>query len=522
MDVKTEHIEGHTARLTVNLSAQEMQDSMRRAAKRLAKQLRVPGFRPGKAPYHVIESYLGRGAILEEALEARTQDIYRDALERSAVEPADMGSMVDIQDNDGAITLTFEVPKAPEVALGDYRDYREELNVEPVSDEEVNEQLEELREQRAIIETVDRPAQVGDQLRAEIAVTWWHVEAHEDDDDAEDDSAADGTQDADDKEAEKPHPIEEVLFGDDDDDDDEPEGHEHVLLDDEDAIIILREPDDERDMLPGLSARLVGAGAEDDLSFHLDLPEDFEDPNLAGEQVLVEIFIHEVQSRTVPELTDTFAQTASDGQHETLLDLRIKMRENLQKEKQDEAQNQLFENFLEELVAGATFHYHAATLAEEETQQLNRLDYTLRQNAGLGLEDWMRALNKSEAELREQYRPASIKQLQQRLALQEFIQAERLTISGTDIDAEIDTLVQSFGEQAEIYRQIFDTDYARQDVAQRLISRKMVDRVVEIAQGTAPDLETLAAQDADDAAPEPSDDGQTVASDEGSASQDPA
>ena len=133
LNVQTEHLENHTARITVDVDAEQINQAMRQAARQIAKKARIPGFRPGKAPFNVIVTMFGYEYVLGEALEKIGNDIYREALETSGVEPYAPGNLEKM--DEGGQKLTFIVPKQPEVELGDYREVRIEHEPIEVTDE---------------------------------------------------------------------------------------------------------------------------------------------------------------------------------------------------------------------------------------------------------------------------------------------------------------------------------------------------------------------------------------------------
>ena len=122
LNVQTDHLDNHTARLTVEVDAERMDKAMRSAARRLSHRATIPGFRPGKAPYHIVLNMFGRAYVLDQALEMVGNDIYREALEASGVEPYAPGSLEDVSKTGRARVW---VPKQPTVALGDYAHPRE-------------------------------------------------------------------------------------------------------------------------------------------------------------------------------------------------------------------------------------------------------------------------------------------------------------------------------------------------------------------------------------------------------------
>ena len=507
MEVQVEHLEGHVAQLTVTVEEEETLASKKKAARRLAKKVRIPGFRPGKAPYQVIVNMLGDGAILEEALEEIGQQLYVDALDKSDVDPAAPGSFVDFKEEDGQLILTYEVPKQAIVDLKDYRDIREPLEVEAVTDEMVSRALESLRDQRAVVEDADRPAQIDDEVELDIAVTWWHEEDHDHDDEAEEAESESEADDDDDEDEEAESEADaQTEVSDDDDDGDHDHGHSHTLIDDREADVILRAADDDRDLMPGFSEHVVGLSEGDEKAFELVMPDDFEDERLAGETVDVALTVNKVRNRTLPELNDTFAASATQGEQETLLELRVKIRSDLEEAAENAARQDLFVEVMEKIAEQAEVTYHEVMVDTYVEDMLRSMDATIQQQANMKLDDFLHITGQSMDDLRASRREEAKERLIRDVILIEVADQERIRVEEADVDAEIEKMVEPFGEQSDTYRKLFDTPDQRDGLRERVLMEKLLQRVVDISTGNAPPLEEIQAaadEDAEESASEP-------------------
>ncbi len=171
MNIQTEHQDNHTALVTVVLEPERVDKALRKAAQKLGKKGRIPGFRPGKAPFNIIMNLYGRQYVLGEAIEEIGDEVYHEVLETSGVEPYGAGSLQDIKDDEEGVRLIFRIPERPVVELGSYRDtIRLPYEVKEVTDEMVTRAMEGLREEQALLEPVERPAKMGDR------VTLSHIE----------------------------------------------------------------------------------------------------------------------------------------------------------------------------------------------------------------------------------------------------------------------------------------------------------------------------------------------------------
>ncbi len=225
LTIRTEPMEDRQLALKVEVAQERVEQELRKAARKLAGQYRIPGFRKGKAPYHIVTQYVGLPALFDEFIEELGQEVYRTAIEQEKIEPYAMAAL-DIETLE-PLTYSFVVPLEPEIDLGDYRSLRVEEE-EPVIDEaEIDEQLEAAREQYSAWADVDRPSQYGDTLTIDIKSVI--VPA-----DGEDDG---GTDDA-------------------------PDGEQTVVLDETDWDVTL-DPDNPMDP-PGLDDALLGLSPGDE------------------------------------------------------------------------------------------------------------------------------------------------------------------------------------------------------------------------------------------------------------------
>jgi trigger factor len=135
LNIQTERLENHTARMTVAVDTDRLEKAKQKAAQQLSRRVNIPGFRKGKAPYRILLNYLGEAAILEDAIEVLGNDIYKEALTESGLEPYGPGEIEGVELENGPV-LKFIVPLQPEVSLGTYRDVRVEYTAPEVKDEE--------------------------------------------------------------------------------------------------------------------------------------------------------------------------------------------------------------------------------------------------------------------------------------------------------------------------------------------------------------------------------------------------
>ncbi len=455
MELQVEHLADHTAQLKVKVDPEKVEQAMRGAARKVSKELRIPGFRPGKAPYHVVLNLVGREGLIREAIEDIGDDIYGKALDESGIQPYAAGEITDLNVEDG-LTLTFIVPKRPEVNLGDYRTLRLDYTDPEVTEEAVENALDRTRETLAVAEPAERPAQMGDRVMLKIRGVFADSEGHVHDHDHE------------------------HVEGEEHDHD-----HAEVFFDEANYEVILRE-DPKRDLLPEFSAQLVGLIEDDMKSFSLSIPEDEENKELAGRPVNFEITVNKVESMTLPGKDNFLAELATNGEVKTLDGLRDKLRVDLREAMVSMADEEYFVKAVDKLLETAEITYPNLMLEDYIDDMLNDVDQNLRQRVGVPLSDYLKLINKPEHEFRQDYSERAVDRLRRSLIMSELANQEGLTVDEASIDAEIEKRLEQFGAQSEMFRQFLHQDENRRNLAIDLVSQRTVRRLIEIAKGLNP------------------------------------
>jgi len=500
LSTQIEHLDNHSARLTVDVTADRVDKAMHRAASRIAKQVNIPGFRKGKAPYNVVLQRFGAAAVMEEAIEELGNEVYREALEEAKIEPYAPGSLENVE-TEPSMKLVFVVPKQPEVDLGNYRDIRQPLEIPEVEDETVTETMKAMQDREALVETVDRPAQMGDQVKLHVkgdqvhpADERDHDHAHEHDHEhdheheGEAETKAEGETESPKAEGETEAKAEDAT----------PETFTTPYVDN-DITAILTEDEEKDDVLPGFSAHIVGMKVGDKQSFSLAYPADYKIEGLSRHGFNLEVEIQEVQSRTLPELNDDFAKRVTNNEVDNLLDLRIRVRKDLQEARTRDAESKFADEVLDKVIEQATVKYPEDMVTEYTDDILQSLDRNLRER-GLSLEHYKRIENKTDEDLRKDYREAAVKRLTRALALGELINREKLTVSDADVDEQIDKMSEQFGEQAATFRQMLNRAENKRSIAMDLITNRAFRRLIDIAQGKNPPIEEPSEEPAQESA----------------------
>ena len=217
--------------------------------------------------------------------------------------------------------------------------------------------------------------------------------------------------------------------------------------------------------------------------------------NIAGKRANFKVKIKKIETVTLPAMNDDLAARVTEKEETplTLLQLRIRTRENLQEAAEQQAKSTYAGEALDALVERATIAFPEVMVDDQTETYLERLDQDFRRQ-GLTLEDYMRIANKQRDELKTDYRDIAIKNLKRDWYCVRSAAPRRLMLASDAINAEIDKMLGRFGEQAESLRSVLDTPQMRESIENDLLEKGTLDRIVAIAKGEAPALDTPAGE----------------------------
>lgn len=473
LNIQTEHLDNQMARFTVEVDEDRLEKAKRAAARQIARRVNIPGFRKGKAPYRILVQSGLESQILYDAVENLSQEIYRETIEQTDLDPYGPGTFEDFK-VEPSPTFIYTVPLQPKVDLNDYRSVRLEFEKPEVSDEAVDEAMKRIQQQEALVEESHKPAALGNRLTLDIHSTF-------SDDPPE--VAANASEE----------PVEAEEEAEDHDHD-----HEHhapekgaAFLHEHDAQLILDAEDEP--VLPGFNEALIGKNVGDKAEFELTVPEDDEDyKDIAGRRIKFEVDVKKIEVVTLPELNDDLAARVTQDEDEplTLLQLRMRMRETMQEELERRARDTYASRVVDEMVEIADIAYPPAMVDDQIDDMIRDLDQRLRQQ-GLSIETYLKVTNTTREDLQEQYRENAEAGVKRSLIMREMVSAEKLVAPEEKINERIEEMLKQFGEQAESIRSVLDTPNMRANIANDLLQAELINRLVAIGTGEAPDLSEL-------------------------------
>jgi trigger factor len=404
LKIETQPLEDHQVKLVVEVEPEPFEKAKRRAASRLSRRTKIPGFRPGKAPYQIVQRHIGEEVILEESLDILLKDLYPKIIEEAEIEPHGPGKLENVVSVD-PLKLEFVVPLASEVELGDYRSIRFPYEPEETTEQDVEDVLQDLRHRQAMDEPVERPAQEGDHVYIRLSA-------------------------------------ERVIAE---------EGQDPALIADRpQSLLIASEDDDMENEWPfsGFSRELIGMSPGDEKSLTHTFPEDSDYEALKGVTAEFKVTMEEVKSRTLPELNDEFAQSVGD--YAGLEELRSEIRNSLEQQNKKTYDDDYDDKILNEVVEQSTIKYPPQMLEEEIDEVLHQLEHRL-ESQNLDLDTYLMTREMDKDDLREEVKPVAEKRLKRSLVLLEISKEEDVDISPDEVQAEteraLDILSRTMSEK---------------------------------------------------------------------------
>ncbi len=425
MKVTKEKTENSQVFLTIEMEPEEVEESMAESYQRLAKRANIPGFRKGKAPRAILERYLGKDSVLEDALNHLLPQAYEKAIKEQQVE-AIAHPEIELVQSDPVI-FKAKVPLMPVVQLGDYQNIKLKPDPVKVTAANVNEVIEQLRHQNATWESVERAIKFGD-----LAV--FNLE-----------SQVDGS------------PFINR------------EGVQYLVM--QGSI----------SPAPGFAEELIGMKKGDEKRFNIKLPADYAQKEFAGKEANFTVKMLEVKQEILPQLNDKFA-TQLGPEIKNMAALKEEVSRNLKLRAEAKARAD-FENKVIDTVVDSSQVEFPPVLVESEIHRMMHEQTRQFERQGANLEEYLKSIGKTEEQMHEELHPAATTRVTRSLVLGKVAETEKVEVNDKEIDNEIGTMLQNAAENKEELQKALNTPPSRDSIRQILLTRKTVDRLVEIAQG---------------------------------------
>ncbi len=394
MSVQVENLEKNMAKLTIEVSAEDLERAIQAAYMKEKGRISLPGFRKGKVPRKMVEKMYGAGIFYEDAANTLIQENYPQAVDESGVDIVSRPSIEVTQIESGKpFIFTAEVAVRPEVKLGAYKGVEVTKTEITVTDEEVDAAVEKERGNNARTVTVtDRPVQSGDTAVIDF------------------EGFVDG------------EPFEGG------------KGENHSLEIGSHSFIDTFED------------QLIGKNSGDEVDVNVTFPEKYQAEELAGKPALFKVKIHEIKTKELPDLDDEFAQDVSE--FDTLEEYRADVRKNLTEQKQNEVKRAQEDEALQTIIDASEMEIPDAML---DTQCENMLDEFAQRisQSGLTMEQYMQFSGLTPEKLKDQVRPEALTRIKSSLVLEQIAKDENIEVTDEEIDAEIAKMAAAYGMEAD-------------------------------------------------------------------------
>jgi len=425
LKVIKEKEENRQAFITVEMEPADMEEGMQDAYRHLVQKADIPGFRKGKAPRAVVERTLGKGRMLEEAIDHMIPEAYEKACKEQNIVPYAQ-PQVEITKAD-PLVFKAVVPLVPTVELGDYQGIRLEPEISEVKAENIDSVMEELRHQHATWEPVDRPVEYNDLAVIDINA---------------------------------------------DDDEDKP-----LVKKASSQYQVLK---DSLSPAPGFAAELVGMKKGESKEFDLTFPEDYPSKQVAGKKAHFKVKLHEIKEEKLPELNDDFAQQIST-EFKTVQDVRNEAEKSLKLRAEENARMNHEEKVINTAVEQSKIEYPPVVIDLEINRILNDQDRQM-QMAGQTIDDYLKSINKTAEQLVEDLRPIATRNVAASLVLSKIAETEKIEVTEEEIMNGINNMVRGISQdKQDEMRKLLDTPQTRQSLTQTLKTRKVIERLTDIA-----------------------------------------
>lgn len=423
MSSKLEKIENNIATMEITVTPEKLEEGIMKSYLKSVKKFNIPGFRKGKAPRKIIERYYGEAVFFEDAINYVCPEAYDEAVKEHNISPVDRPDIDIIEiENGKGIVFKATVTVKPEVTLGEYKGIEVAKKEYNVTDEDVDKEIEAMREKNArIVEVTDRPIKNGD-----IAIIDFK-------------GFVDGKQFE--GGTSENHSL-EIGSG---------------------------------QFIPGFEEQLVGAEAGKEVEVNVTFPEDYRSEELAGKPALFKVTVKEIKEKQLVPLDDEFAKDVSE--FDSLEELKADIRKKREEEAARLSKQQFEDDVINKAVENATVDIPEVMVDSQVNVMLRDFDYQLRYQ-GLNLETYLKYMNTDMDKLKESYRPMALSRVKSQLVLEKIGEAEGITASDEDLNAEIEKTAKHYKQDMDKFKSTLKEDELSY-IKDGIVVQKTIDFLVE-------------------------------------------
>ncbi len=381
--------------LLVEIDAETFEKAVEKAFKKNAKTIEIKGFRKGKAPRHIIEKLYGENVFYEDALNECYPAAIDEAAKEAGVEIVDFQDVeFDLKSMDkSGVEFSVKVTVKPEVEVKNYKGLKAEKPSVEVTDEDINAEIDKLRERdSAMVPVEDRAAQNDDIVVFDF------------------DGYVDG---------------EQFEGG-------KAEGYSLKL--------------GSGQFIPGFEDQIVGKKIDEEFDVNVTFPEDYHAEELKGKEAVFKCKLHEIKERVLPEVDDDFVKDVSE--FKTVDELKEDLKKKVSERKEKEANTAVETQLIEEMLKGFEAEIPQAMIDNKVMENIKDFDYTL-QMQGLNMQTYMQYMGLTLDQLKEQYKEQSEKQVKMRLAFEKIAELEKIEPTAEDVEAQYKEYSEMYGMELD-------------------------------------------------------------------------
>ena len=428
MSLQVEKLEKNMAKLTIEVSAEDLDKAMEKAYQKQKSRISLPGFRKGKAPRKMIESMYGKGVFMEDAVNSLVPQEYTKALGECDLEIVSQPEINVTQMEPGkALIFTADVAVKPEVTLGDYKGVEVPKSEIAVTDEEVDAEVKKEKDKNA------RTVAVEDRAAANGDITTIDFEGF----------------------------VDGVAF-------EGGKGTDYALTLGSGTFI------------PGFEDQLVGANTGDHVEVKVTFPEEYQAKELAGKEAVFQCDVKKIETKEVPELDDEFAKDVSE--FDTLAEYKEDVKKKLTEKKEKEARTAKENAAVDKAIENAQMDIPELMTKTECRQMMD--DFSRRmQQQGLSMEQYFQFTGQSMDKMMEDMKPQALKRIQTRLVLEKVAEAENIQPSEEEITEEIQKMADAYKMEADKIREAIGEsglEQMKKDMAVQKAVTVIADAAVEV------------------------------------------
>ena len=428
MSLQVEKLEKNMAKLTIEVSAEDLDKAMEKAYQKQKSRISLPGFRKGKAPRKMIESMYGKGVFMEDAVNSLVPQEYTKALGECDLEIVSQPEINVTQMEPGkALIFTADVAVKPEVTLGEYKGVEVPKSEIAVTDEEVDAEVKKEQDKNA------RTVAVEDRAAANGDITTIDFEGF----------------------------VDGVAF-------DGGKGTDYALTLGSGTFI------------PGFEDQLVGANTGDHVEVKVTFPEEYQAKELAGKEAVFQCDVKKIETKEVPELDDEFAKDVSE--FDTLAEYKEDVKKKLTEKKEKEARTAKENAAVDKAIENAQMDIPELMTKTECRQMMD--DFSRRmQQQGLSMEQYFQFTGQSMDKMMEDMKPQALKRIQTRLVLEKVAEAENIRPSEEEITEEIQKMADAYKMEADKIREAIGEsglEQMKKDMAVQKAVTVIADAAVEV------------------------------------------